>query len=321
MNTEVQSQKIETLFAESIISTNQADNMMNTEEQKIERPFTESIIPAKAKTITIKKAKSNKIETKIDESIITINQADTIMNTETEIITAPVVAPKVKKPRTKKIVVEEEAPVIVAPEPDALMVDGIDTSAEEQAYKEAVEEDEETQLKRRLAEIQAGKKAEKVRENIGELRATLKTYQQGLIAKAEEDLAKLKQQLADVDTGVFDEDLIAKALRKAPIKINADGEVVKKNAGVAGEGENRARAVRKLNDDDAKEKKMLSAFTKRVGEYRWGLHRGGTITAKDKKGVYSMPLWKEQNATMVVEGENSFKTIKEFKEWILENNK
>jgi hypothetical protein len=34
-----------------------------------------------------------------------------------------------------------------------------------------------------------------------------------------------------------------------------------------------------------------------------------------------MPLWKEQNATMVVEGKNSFKTIKEFKEWILENNK
>lgn len=290
---------------------------MNTEEQKIERPFTESIIPAKAKKITIKQTQSNKIETKIDESIISINQADN-MNTEIETMnaqaTAFVAEAKKKnppKPRTKKPLViekEEDAPVIVAPEP-------------EPEIAPAVEEDEEAQLKRRLAEIQAGKKAQQVRENIGELRATLKTYQQGLIAKAEEELAKLKQQLADVDTGVFDEDLIAKALRKAPIKINAEGEVVKKNAGVAGEGENRARAVRKLNEDDAKEKKMLSAFTKRVGEYRWGLHRGGTITAKDKKGVYSMPLWKEQNATMVVEGENSFKTIKEFKEWILENNK
>jgi len=274
---------------------------MTTEEQKIERSFTETPIPAKANKIRI----SQKIETKIDESIISNNQADN-MNTETETTTAPVVA-KVKKPRTKKIVVEE-APVIVAPEPEP-----------EPAVEEA--EDEEAKLKRRLAEIQAEKKAEKVRENIGELRETLKTYQQGLIEKAEAELAKLKQQLADVDTGVFDEDLITKALRKTPIKINADGEVVKKNAGVAGEGENRARAVRKLNADDAKEKKMLGDFTEFVGEYRWGLHRGGTITALDKQGVYSMPLWKEQNATMVVEGENSFKTIKEFKEWILENNK
>ena len=278
--------------------------MMTTEEQKIERSFTETPIPAKAKKIRI----SKKIETKIDESIISNTQADMEMNTETEITTAPVVVAKVKKPRTKKIVVEDEAPVIVAPEPEP-----------EPAVEE--EEDEEAKLKRRLAEIQAEKKAEKVRENIGELRATLKTYQQGLIEKAEEELAKLKQQLADVDTGMFDEDLIAKALRKAPIKINAEGEVVKKNAGVAGEGENRARAVRKLNADDAKEKKMLGDFTEFVGEYRWGLHRGGTITALDKQGVYSMPLWKEQNATMVVEGENSFKTIKEFKEWILENNK
>jgi len=298
--------------------------MMNTEIQsnKIETLFADTLIPVKAKqTLIIKKSKSNKIETNIDEGIISINQADTIMNTETETMnaqaTAFVVEAKKKnppKPRTKKLVIDEGANTIAtipAPEPEPEIAPVV----------EAVEEDEEAQLKRRLAEIQAGKKAEKVRENIGELRATLKTYQQGLIAKAEEELAKLKQQLADVDTGAFDEDLIAKALRKAPIKINAEGEVVKKNAGVAGEGENRARAVRKLNEDDAKEKKMLSAFTKRVGEYRWGLHRGGTITAKDKKGVYSMPLWKEQNATMVVEGENSFKTIKEFKEWILENNK
>jgi hypothetical protein len=275
---------------------------MNTDEQKIETPFTETLIPAKANKIRIKK----KIETKIDESIISNNQEDN-MNTETETMNAPVVVAKVKKPRTKKVIIAEEANTIATiPEP-------------EPAVEE--EEDEEAKLKRRLAEIQAEKKAEKVRENIGELRATLKTYQQGLIDKAEEELAKLKQQLADVDTGMFDEDLIAKALRKAPVKINAEGEVVKKNAGVAGEGENRARAVRKLNADDAKEKKMLSAFTKRVGEYRWGLHRGGTITALDKQGVYSMPLWKEQNATMIVEGENSFKTIKEFKEWILENNK
>lgn len=273
---------------------------------------------------------SYKIDLKIDESIISINQADTIMNTQTETMnaqaTAFVAEAKKKnppKPRTKKVLIvapePEPAITITMTEPDALIEEQDNITMSE--VVEAVEEDEEAQLKRRLAEIQAGKKAEKVRENIGELRATLKTYQQGLIAKAEEELVKLKQQLADVDTGVFDEDLIAKALRKAPIKINAEGDVVKKNAGVAGEGENRARAVRKLNADDEKEKKMLSAFTKRVGEYRWGLHRGGTITAKDKQGVYSMPLWKEQNATMVVEGENSFKTIKEFKEWILENNK
>jgi hypothetical protein len=283
--------------------------MMTTEEQKIERSFTETPIPSKANKIRI----SKKIETKIDESIISTIPADMMMNTETETITAPVVVAKVKKPRTKKIVVEGEAPAVVdtIPEPEPEIA----------TMEQAEEEDEEAKLKRRLAEIQAEKKAEKIRDNIGELRATLKTYQQGLIEKAEAELAKLKQQFADVDTGVFDEDLIAKALRKAPVKINAEGEVVKKNAGVAGEGENRARAVRKLNEDDAKEKKVLSAFTKRVGEYRWGLHRGGTITAMDKQGVYTMPLWKEQNATMVVEGENSFKTIKEFKEWILENNK
>jgi hypothetical protein len=249
-----------------------------------------------------------------------------IMNTETEIMINPVVVTKVKKHRTKKIAVDEKAPIkpetapIIEAEPETAPV--IEAEPETApVIEEEFEEDEEAKLKRRLAEIQAGKKAEKVRENIVELRANLKTYQQGLIAKAEEELAKLKQQLADVDTGAFDEDLIAKALRKAPIKLNTEGEVVKKNTGVAGEGENRARAVGKLNYGDAKEKNMLCDFTDFVGEYRWGLHRGGTITALDKQGIYSMPLWKEINSTMIIEGENSFKTLKEFKEWILKNNK
>jgi hypothetical protein len=295
---------------------------MNTEEQsyKIERSFTESIIPTTAKKIIIKK----KIETELTESIISNNQADTMntevnMNTEVKPLTKNQIA--YQKRKEKEQASKAPAPALVVEESDA--EDSEEESDDEPEPELAlvvaeVEEDEETKLKRRLAEIQAVKKAEKVRENIGELRATLKTYQQGLIAKAEEEVVKLKQQLADVDTGAFDEELIAKALRKTPIKINADGEVVKKSAGVAGEGENRARAVRKLNEGNEKEKKMLSLFTKRVGEYRWGLHRGGTITALDKQGVFSMPLWKEQNATMVGD-ENTFKTIKEFKEWVGEN--
>jgi len=301
--------------------------MMTTEEQKIERSFTESVIEPKAKTLIIKKSKSNKIETKIDESIISINQADN-MNTETETMnaqaTAFVVEAKKKnptKPRTKKLVIDEGANTIATippPEPEIAPV------------VEAVEEDEEAELLSRLAEIKKQKAQKEARTNIVEHRKNyagkVEEQRQEILAKIQalnaEQLA-LQHKFADIHEGRLDDEIITKLFTKktAVVKLNADGEVVKKSAGVAGEGENRARAVRKLNDDDAKEKKMLSAFTKRVGEYRWGLHRGGTITAKDKQGVYSMPLWKEQNATMVVEGENSFKTIKEFKEWILENNK
>jgi hypothetical protein len=242
----------------------------------------------------------------------------------------------------KLIIVEEEAPVIVEPVIVELELDSTESEviSMEDFDIDTEEEDEEAQAVKHLAEIRKRKATEKVSKNIVELRATHKTYKQRQIdraeeelTKAEEELTKLKQQLADVDTGVFDKELIAKALREAPIKVEGmyvkknsgvagEGMYVKKNSGVAaGEGEKRARAVRKLNVDDSKEKKRLSAFTKYVGEYCWGMHSNGAITAKDKQGVYSMPLWKEQNATMVVEGENSFKTIKEFKEWILENNK
>jgi hypothetical protein len=260
----------------------------------------------------------------------------------------------------KLIIVEEEAPVIVeleldSTESEVISMEDFDIDTEE--------EDEEAQIKRRLAEIRKRKATEKVSKIIVELRATHKTYKQRQIdraeeelTKAEEELTKLKQQLADVDTGVFDKELIAKALhelQKAPIKVEGmyvkknsgvagegmyvkknsgvagEGMYVKKNAGVAGEGENRARAVRKLNVDDSNEKKRLTAFTKYVGEYCWGMHSNGAITAKDKQGVYSQPLWKDiitmldkDSITVLTEvGQNSIRNSKVFKEWILENNK
>jgi hypothetical protein len=256
----------------------------------------------------------------------------------------------------KHIIVEEEAPVIVEPVIVELELDSTESEviSMEDFDIDTEEEDEEAQAVKHLAEIRKRKATEKVSKNIVELRATHKTYKQRQIDRAEEELTKaeeeltklkqqlaeLKQQLADVDTGVFDKELIAKALREAPIKVEGmyvkknsgvagEGMYVKKNSGVAGEGENRARAVRKLNVDDSKEKKRLSAFTKYVGEYCWGMHSNGAITAKDKQGVYSQPLWKDiitmldkDSITVLTEvGQYSIRNSKVFKEWILENNK
>jgi hypothetical protein len=81
---------------------------MTTEEQKIDLPFIETSIAPKAKKLTIKK----KIETNIQEQ--SISQLDE-MNTANEVepmnaqATAFVAeAKKQRKPRTKKLVVEEE---------------------------------------------------------------------------------------------------------------------------------------------------------------------------------------------------------------------
>jgi hypothetical protein len=187
---------------------------MTTEEQKIDLPFIETSIASKAKKITIKK----KIETNIQEQ--SISQLDE-MNTANEVepmnaqATAFVAeAKKQRKPRTKKVVIDEEANTIATiPEPEP---------EPEPAVEEEEEEDEEVLQARAILEKAERKKLEKdIRTNILEHRKTLaeqtEKQRQEILAKIQalnaEQLA-LQHKFADIHEGRLDEEIIAIQLVK-----------------------------------------------------------------------------------------------------------
>jgi hypothetical protein len=312
---------------------------MNTEEQKIESPFN-------------KKLKANK-----QEDLLAKANTDTNMNTTTEIKTLTkgqiayqkakakkeeLKAQAVKAPAVKLVVAEsddeesdeeEDAPVvdtIPAPEPVA---DEEESEEEEESEDEEEEEEEEEEavvdeksaLLKRLAELEAEEAKKNARTNIQALRTELKVYQQGLIDKAREELKRLTTQLAQIDAGVYDEELIAKHLSKSKPASKksapkAKGEKGEKKAPTyegkgkkAGTGDAREKIVANLNSGKTEKVK----YAKKVGTNTWSLmyeerKDGGIAVMKDSKGAYSIPVLKEVGKVIGV----SIKTKQDYIDWV-----
>jgi hypothetical protein len=333
MNTQKQN-----IFIEKDIEASQVSNIygeMNTETenaQKIETSF------------------NKKLKGKKENLLLANTDTDTNMNTTTEVKTLTKGQIAYQKAKAKKealkatapqIVVEESddeedepvADTIPAPEPVADEEsdeeesddDESDEEEEEEVVEEAVvEEDEEAVLLKRLAELKEAKAKQEARTNIEALRTELKVYQQGLIDKAKEELKRLTTQLAQIDAGVYDEELIAKHLSKSkPASKSAPkakGEKGEKKAPTyegkgkkAGTGDAREKIVANLNSGKTEKVK----YAKKVGTNTWSLmyeerKDGGIAVVKDSKGVYSIPVLKEVGKVIGV----SIKTKQDYIDWV-----
>ena len=299
-------------------------NTANENEQKIESPFP-------------KKLKANK-----QEVLLAKANTDTNMNTTTEIKTLTkgqiayqkakakkeeLKAQAVKPPAVKLVVAEsddeesdeeEDAPVvdtIPAPEPVA---------DEEESEEEEESEDEEAVLLKRLAELKEAKAKKEARTNIQELRNELRDYQQTLVLQASKQLLHLQQQLAQIDEGVFDEELIAKHLSKNATATKSapkpKGEKGVKKAPTyegkgkkAGTGDARKKDIANLNSGKTEKVK----YAKKVGTNTWSLmfegrKDGGLAVVKDSKGVYDIPVFKEVGRMVGV----PIKTKQDYIDWV-----
>jgi hypothetical protein len=192
---------------------------------------------------------------------------------------------------------------------------------EEQDEEQEEEEDEEKILLAKLAEIKKKKVVAQARENIGELRQELKTYQRGLIEKAQAEVKRLQEQYEQIDEGVFDEELIAK---KTQPKSSSKERKTNKAVGAVGEGKFRHQATENLNTKyDAFKKQLLGGglFTKSINGYSWTLYgKGEHLVVKYKEDgevKYALPTFKDVPA-MCGEG-NTFDKNTELKEWIKSN--
>lgn len=197
-------------------------------------------------------------------------------------------------------------------------------SDEEESDEEEVEEDEEVVLLKRLAELKEAKARKEAQGNIEELRNTLREHQQTLVLQASNHLLHLQQQLAQINEGVFDEELITEHLSKSkPASKSAPkakGEKgVKKEPTYegkgkkAGTGEARKKDIANLNAGKTDKVK----YSKKVGDKTWSLmfedrRDGGLAIVKDNKGVYDIPVFKEVGGMVGV----SIKTKQEYIEWI-----
>jgi hypothetical protein len=338
MNTQKQN-----IFIEKDIEASQVSNIygeMNTANenaQKIETSFN-------------KKLKANK-----QEDLLSKANTDTNMNTTTETKTLTKGQIAYQKQKAKKEALkaqaeevkppaesddeesdeEEDAPVvdtIPAPEPVA---DEEESEEEEESEDEEDEEEEEEEvveavdeksaLLKRLAELEAEEAKKNARTNIQALRTELKVYQQGLIDKARDELKRLTTQLAQIDAGVYDEELIAKHLSKSKPASKksapkAKGEKGEKKAPTyegkgkkAGTGDAREKIVANLNSGKTEKVK----YAKKVGTNTWSLmyeerKDGGIAVMKDSKGAYSIPVLKEVGKVIGV----SIKTKQDYIDWV-----
>jgi hypothetical protein len=244
----------------------------------------------------------HKIEIPFQEKVKSISPTVAIMNNETEI---KVKRKYVRKPKVVEPEQEQEQEEETETTDASLEVSDAEEEEEEESQAEEEEEEEDDEdLDSKIKELQKRKQEKELRKNLPELRNELLDYLQSR-------LEEIQTQIQQVKAGECDEDLIAKKLNK---KVKKDGAT--KSAGVAGEGGNRTRHTKNLNNGKGLDK--LSAFTKKIGEYKWGLFgKEDLLVVIDKDGKYELPVW--SNITNYTTKENSFAKVKDLKAWIKAN--
>jgi len=158
------------------------------------------------------------------------------------------------------------------------------------------EYDEEKALLAKLAEVKLKKAKAQARENITELRAELKEYQQKLIAETEQHLAKLKAQFDTIDEGAYDDELIDKKVIIPKQTAKPKGErkqpTYEGKGKKAGTGDCRAKLIAMLNNGKNLNKLSYAKLYKGMTWYLYDETRPnkGVQVYKDEDGKYDIPI-------------------------------
>jgi hypothetical protein len=257
-------------------------------------------------------------------------------NTENKTLTKNQIAyqkAKAKKGKTKLMVdydeekvkeekVEERSVDKESDDEESVDKESVDKESDDEESVDKESDDEKAIFKHKIkvyeAKIKAldEKKARKeAKANINELRNELRAYQQDLIDQATKQLLHLQQQIKQIDTGIFDEELITKHISEtSKYAHKSKGDVLQLYKGKpAGTGDERARIITNLNSGKTERVK----YAKKVGNNTWSLmyeerKDGGVAIMKDSEGVYSVPLFNTIGKYIGV----SLKSKKDYAEWL-----